>query len=80
MQCGKCMRKQDVQTSLFHKLLFQNEKRGEKASEDDERSSVDDEASEDGKAKNGLCVVNSLSFNNLTNTTFFEMYLQVRIE
>ncbi len=57
------------------KVFFQNVHRDEKASEDD-KSSVDDEDSEDGKAKSGFCAINSLSLFNLTNTTFFEMYLQ----
>ena len=60
----------------MHFAFFQNEKRNERGHEDG--ASVDDEESEAEKQpRSGLCAINSLSLLNLTNTTFFEMYLQV---
>ena len=50
--------------------LFQTDKR----SGSEPLQDGDDESE---KVESGLCATNSLSLHNLTNTSFFEMYLQV---
>ena len=56
---------------------FQNEKRDERGHEDGAASVDNDESEAEKQPRSGLCAINSLSLLNLTNTTFFEMYLQV---